>query len=76
MAATEQININVSPAAARNFRNASPEERHKLELKVTLLLLGTSQRRQPLEELAREASRIAQERGLTPEILEEILAEE
>lgn len=73
VAATEPITINVDSEAARIFKSASPEERRKLELKITLQLLGTGQHQQSLEELAREVSRKAQERGLTPEILQDIL---
>lgn len=77
MAATEPITINVDAEAARIFKSASPEERRKLELKFTLQLLGTGQQQQQsLEELAREVSRKAQERGLTPEILQDILDDE
>lgn len=76
MGATESITLNVDPEAARIFKNASPEERRKLELKFTLQVLGTTQRQQSLEELAREVSRKAHERGLTPEILQDILNEE
>jgi hypothetical protein len=74
--ATEQITINVDPEVARIFRDATPEERRKIELKFELQVLGANQSRQSLEELAREVSRKAQERGLTPEILQEILDEE
>ena len=76
MAATEPITIHVDPEAARIFNNATPEERRKLELKFTLELLGTAQRRQSLEEFAKDVSRKAQERGLTPEILQELLSEQ
>jgi hypothetical protein len=76
VATTEPITINVDPEAARIFKSASPEERRKLELKFTLQVLGTTQRQQSLEELAREVSRKAQERGLTPEILQEFLEDE
>lgn len=76
MAATEPITINVDPEAARIFKNASAEQRRKLELKFTLQVLGTTQQQLSLEELAREVSRKAQERGLTPEILQDILDDE
>jgi hypothetical protein len=73
MATAEPITINVDPEAARIFKNASPEERRKLELRFILQVLGTTQRQQSLEELPREVSRKAQERGLRPEILEAFL---
>lgn len=68
--------INVDPEAARIFKNASPEQRAKREVKFTLQVLGATQQQLSLEELAREVSRKAQERGLTPEILEEILRDD
>jgi hypothetical protein len=76
VAATEPITINVDPEVARIFKNAAPEERRKLELKFMLQVLGTAQRQQSLEELAREVSHKTQERGLTPEILQGILNDE
>lgn len=76
MTTTEPITINVDPEAARIFRSASPEARRKLELKFTLQLLESTQRQQSLEEVAREVSRRAQERGLTPEVLRDLLDDE
>jgi hypothetical protein len=76
MAATEPITLNVDPEVARIFKSASPEERRKLELKFALQVLGPAPRQQSLEELAREVSRKAQDRGLTPEVLQGILDDE
>lgn len=73
MAATEPITINVDPEVARIFQRASAEERRKLALKFTLQVLETSQRQQSLESLATEVSRKAQDLGLTPELLQNIL---
>ena len=73
--ATEPITIEVDEAAARVFKNASPEERRTLEALVSLQLLEASTPRQSLRELMDTVSRRAQERGLTEEILQEILKE-
>lgn len=77
MAATEPITINVDPEAARIFKSASPEQRLKLELLISLQLRSSSQRpERSLTEVMDEIGRKAQERGLTPEILEELLRDE
>ena len=74
---TEPVTINLDADAARIFKNASPEQRRKLELLISLQLRSASQ--QPagsLTEVMDAIGRKAQERGLTPEILEEILRDE
>lgn len=76
MAASESITLNVDPEVARIFKSASDEDRRKIELKFALQVLGTSQRQQSLEDLANEVSRRAQERGLTPELLQDMLSGE
>jgi hypothetical protein len=73
--ATEPITLEVDEAAARVFKNASPEERRTLEALVSLQLLEASTPRQSLRELMDIVSQRAQERGLTEEILQEILKE-
>jgi hypothetical protein len=73
--ATEPITIEVDEAAARVFKNASPEERRTLEALVSLQLLEASTPRQSLRELMDIISQRAQERGLTEEILQDILKE-
>lgn len=73
--ATEPITVEVDEAAARIFKNASPEERRTLEALVSLQLLEASTPRQSLRELMDIISQRAQERGLTEEILQEILKE-
>ncbi len=73
MSAMQTINIQVTPEAAKAFRNASAAERKKLELLLTLRLLEVTRARKPLEEVMREISRSAQARGLTPEILDDLL---
>jgi len=73
MSAMQTINIQVTPEAAKAFRNASPSERKKLELLLSLRLLEVTRTRKPLEEVMREISRSAQAQGLTPETLDNLL---
>lgn len=70
---TREITIRVTPEAARLYQSASEQERRKLDLLLSLQLTQTAQPSRPLEQLMREASEEAQARGLTPEILNEIL---
>ena len=72
---TEEITIRVDPEAARGYRAASERERRKLDLLLTLRLHDALNPSGSLQELMRDLSRKAQERGLTPEILESILHE-
>jgi len=73
--ATVPVTLELEEAAARVFKNASPEERRTLEALVSLQLLEASTPRQSLRELMDIISQRAQERGLTEEILQEILKE-
>jgi hypothetical protein len=72
---TEEITIRVDPEAAQAYRAASEQERRKLDLLLSLRLHDALRPSGSLKELMREISRKAQERGLTPEILESILHE-
>jgi len=67
--------MELDEAAARVFRNASPEERRTLEALVSLQLLDAMTPTLSLRELMDEISQRAQERGLTEELLQEILKE-
>ncbi len=71
--ATEAITVSVDADAARAYRSATDAERRKLDPLVTLRLREATSPAQPLKETAREISQAAQQRGLTPEILQEIL---
>lgn len=73
MLTTETITIQVTPEAAKAFRSASETERKKMELLLNLRLLEVSRTRKPLEDVMREIGKSARERGLTEEILDEIL---
>jgi len=70
---TEEITIRVDTEAARGYRAASEQERRKLDLLLSLRLRDALNPSGSLQEVMRELSRNAQERGLTPEILESIL---
>jgi hypothetical protein len=72
----EEITIQVDADAARAYRSASGQEKQKLDLLLSLRLREALQAGGSLEQLMREISRRAQERGLTPEILESILHEQ
>ncbi len=72
----EEITLHVTPEAARMFRDLTREEQLRLETMVSLQLLGKLQPRRPLDDVIADMSRNAQERGLTPELLEDILRDD
>jgi hypothetical protein len=69
------ITIQVTPEAADVYESASEAERRKLDALVSLRLTEARQTSRPIEEIMREASAEARERGLTEDILNEILSE-
>lgn len=71
--ATEPITLHVDEAAARVFKSASPELQRKLEALVSLQLLEAGKPGTSLREVMHLISERAQERGLTPEQLEDLL---
>lgn len=71
--ATKEISIRVSDQAAEAYQNASPDERRKLDALLSMRLTAATRSRRSLEEIMSTMSRRAQERGLTPEKLNEIL---
>ena len=73
MSAMQTISVQVTPEAAKAYRKASATERKKMELLLSMRLLEAASSRKSLETVMREVSRSAQERGLTPEILDELL---
>jgi len=73
MSAMQTISIQVSSEAAQAYRKASAEDRKKMELLLSLRLLEVSRIHKPLKQVISEISASAQERGLTPEILEDLL---
>ena len=71
--ATETITIRVDARAAQVFKAAPEAEQQKLEELLSLRLLEASQTSESLESLMRHISQNAQQLGLTPEILQDIL---
>lgn len=72
----KEITIRVTPEAANIYESASEQERRKLDALLSLRLGEAASPSRSLREIMREASREAQERGLTEDILKEILDEE
>jgi hypothetical protein len=72
----DQITISVDSEVADAYRAASDEDRRKLDLLVNLRLRDATRSKSSLKDVMREISRNAQQRGLTPEILESILDEQ
>lgn len=70
---TEEITIRVDTDAARAYRATSDQERRKLDLLLNLRLHDALDSVGSLKDTMLAISRKAQERGLTPEILESIL---
>ena len=73
---TEQITVSVDSDVANRYRSASNQERRKLDLLINLRLRDVTESEQSLRDTMLEISRNAQQRGLTPEILQAILDEE
>ena len=74
--ATEQITISVDAAAARAFKAATTDEQKKLAILLSLRLAEATGGKESLKDIMSEISRKAQQRGLTPEILDSILNDE
>ncbi|MYD31391.1 MAG: hypothetical protein F4201_10485 [Nitrospira sp. SB0677_bin_15] len=72
----EQITVSVDSDIAKLYRSASDNERRKLDLLVNLRLRDAKESGKSLSDTMLEISRNAQQRGLTPEILQSILADE
>jgi hypothetical protein len=74
---TERITLEVDSEAARVFESASPAERGKLQALLGAWLKEYARAdAASLTETMNEVSRKAQERGLTPEILDSVIGEE
>lgn len=73
---TREITIRVDAEAAKAYVAASPEDREKIDLLLSLRLSQVTDPSAPLEQVMREISEAAQKRGLTEERLSEILREE
>jgi hypothetical protein len=73
---TEQITVSVDSDVANRYRSVSNQERRKLDLLINLRLRDVTESGKSLRDTMLEISRNAQQRGLTPEILQSILDEE
>ncbi|MBH8551784.1 hypothetical protein I8751_05210 [Nostocaceae cyanobacterium CENA357] len=78
MITKEEITIKVPSEVAQAYRNATEDEREQLQLKIAAIMHSqfTTPRLESIARLRRtmdKASLEAQERGLTPAILESIL---
>ena len=72
--ATASISIEVDEDTARNYAEASDEDRRKLQLLLRLRLQDlTVGKPRPLLEVMDDMGEYAQSQGLTPEILESLL---
>ncbi len=76
MDSTQEITIKVSPKVAAAYQNATEQEKQRLQDLVNLFLdQDASNNTDLLGVIMDQISDRAQERGLTPEILESILHE-
>jgi hypothetical protein len=73
---TREITIRVDADTAKAYTVASPKERAKIDLLLSLRLSQVTGSSAPLEQVMREISEAAQKRDLTEERLSEILREE
>lgn len=73
---TQEITIRVDPESARAYRAATPDERRKIDLLLSLRLKQVTGPAAPLKQIMRELSEKAQARGLTEEKLDELLRED
>jgi hypothetical protein len=73
---TREITIRVDAEAAKAYAAASSEEREKIDLLLSLRLSQVTGPSASLEQVMREISEAARERGLTEERLSEMLREE
>lgn len=72
---TKTITIRVDARAARIFEMVSESQRRKLEILLSLKLSEATRSPRRLEEIMSDISQKAQERGLTPDILDSLLNE-
>ena len=74
---TANITIEVDEAAAKAFAGASPGEQQKLQILLSLRLQElTASEGKSLQTVMDEIGSAAEDRGLTPEILEILLRDE
>ena len=72
---TEAITIHVAPEVAKAYQSALDRDQKKFDAILSLRLKELTNNKRSLEEVMRDISQKAQARGLTPEILEDLLSE-
>jgi hypothetical protein len=72
---TEAITIRVAPEVAKAYQSALEGDQKKIDAILSLRLKELTNNKRSLEEVMRDISQKAQARGLTPEILEDLLSE-
>jgi len=70
-----EIKIRVDAESAKIYESAMVTDRQKLDALLSLRLKEFARKRRPLETVMSDISRKAQSRGLTPEILNNLLSE-
>ncbi len=70
-----EIKIRVDAESAEIYESAIFADRQKLDALLSLKLKEFARKRRPLEAIMSDISRKAQARGLTPEILSNLLSE-
>jgi len=70
---TREITIRVTPDAAKVYESASEQERRKLDVLLSLRLNEARGPNRSLNQIMQEASQEAKERGLTEDLLKELL---
>ena len=76
---TDQITVSVDADVAAMYRSASEDGRLRLDMLIDLHLreaMAVRNSEKSLQDIMETISRNAQRRGLTPEILQDILAAE
>jgi hypothetical protein len=71
----DHITVSVDSEVANAYRLASDSDRRKLDLLVNLRLRDATRSKTSLKDVMLEISNSAQQRGLTPEILQSMLDE-
>ena len=69
------IAIEVDPKTAAAYKAASLEKRRKVDTLISFQLRRAMRSNRALDEIMDSMSQTAKERGLTPEILEQLLSE-
>jgi hypothetical protein len=73
---TKAITIHVNPETARIFETFPEEQKRKIEAFLSLKLTQATREKRALEEVMNDISRKAQERRLSPEVLDSLLNEQ